>query len=197
MRKEEFLKRLKNKLWKLSKAEREERLSFYSEMIDDQIEEGLSEKDAVRSVGSANAIAQEILEEAKEKKAEARAEKKPLSGTTVLLIILGFPLWFPLLAAAFAVAISLYAVLFSVAVSLWGVFISLVATGVCGVIISVAYFASGGASMGFVLLGAGLLLLGLSVFLFFSCKETTKWTLCLAKKAFISAKNRISGKESV
>jgi hypothetical protein len=41
MNKQEFLTALKKALSPLSKADLEERLSFYSEMIDDRIEEGL------------------------------------------------------------------------------------------------------------------------------------------------------------
>ncbi len=197
MRKEEFLKSLRRKLWKLSAAEREERVLFYSEMIDDRMEEGLSEAAAVRSVGSTDAISEEVLRERKEKKIEAAAERKPLSGTNILLLVLGFPLWFPLLAAAFAVAVALYAVLVSVAVSLWAVFVSLVASGVGGLVASVFYFASGGTPLGFALLGASLAALGLSIFLFFACKECTKWTLNLTKQAFVSVKNRILRKESI
>ena len=50
MCKKEFLDKLSKELAHLSKSEREERLAFYSEMIDDRIEEGLDEADAVASV---------------------------------------------------------------------------------------------------------------------------------------------------
>ena len=43
MRKWEFLSTLKNRLSGFPKQEVEERLNFYSEMIDDRMEEGLNE----------------------------------------------------------------------------------------------------------------------------------------------------------
>jgi uncharacterized membrane protein len=47
MTKQEFLDRLAKKI---PKDEREERLAFYSEMIDDRMEEGMTEAEAVASI---------------------------------------------------------------------------------------------------------------------------------------------------
>ena len=50
MNKQEFLSRLRKQLRGLE--DREERVTFYSEMIDDRMEDGLSEEEAVAAVGS-------------------------------------------------------------------------------------------------------------------------------------------------
>ena len=50
MTKAEFLSVFKKKLSALPRKEREEGLSFYTEMIDDRMEEGLSEEEAVAEV---------------------------------------------------------------------------------------------------------------------------------------------------
>ena len=50
MNKQEFLSRLRKQLKGLE--DKEERITFYSEMIDDRMEEGLSEEEAVAAVGS-------------------------------------------------------------------------------------------------------------------------------------------------
>ena len=63
MTKKVFLTELKKKLGKLPKSEVKERLSFYSEIIDDKIEEGFSEEDAVADVGGIDEIAKLILSE--------------------------------------------------------------------------------------------------------------------------------------
>ena len=47
MRKEEFLSQLESGLYGLPQADIDERLSFYAEMIDDRMEEGLGEEEAV------------------------------------------------------------------------------------------------------------------------------------------------------
>ena len=61
MNKREFLARLRKELSGLPQSDREERLAFYSEMIDDRMEEGLSEEDAVSAVGSVEEIAAQIV----------------------------------------------------------------------------------------------------------------------------------------
>ena len=63
MSKKEFLERLQEKLGGLPQSEIEERLMFYSELIDDQIEDGLSEEDALNQIGSVDDIATQIISE--------------------------------------------------------------------------------------------------------------------------------------
>ena len=52
MNKQEFVERLRKGLSGLPQDDIEERLTFYSEMIDDRMEEGLSEEEAVGEIGS-------------------------------------------------------------------------------------------------------------------------------------------------
>ena len=60
MNKREFLTQLRKGLSGLPQEDMAERLTFYSEMIEDRKEEGLSEEEAVAAVGSV----QEIVEHA-------------------------------------------------------------------------------------------------------------------------------------
>lgn len=116
MNKRKFISELRKKLSRLPRKEIEERLSFYSEMIDDHIEEGLSEEEAVRAVGSIENIAKQIPG-AK----GADSMKRELSGWDIALLIIGAPLWAPLLIAAFVIYFSLYIVLWSLVAVLWAV----------------------------------------------------------------------------
>ena len=59
MNKQQFLDALKKELCGLSQDDIQESLDFYSEMIDDHIEEGLSEEEAVASIGHPKEIAKE------------------------------------------------------------------------------------------------------------------------------------------
>ena len=52
MDKKEFLHKLQKGLSGLPKDDIQERLNFYSEMIDDSVEEGLTEEDAISRIGS-------------------------------------------------------------------------------------------------------------------------------------------------
>ena len=47
MTKEGFLAQLRQQLWALPEADRQNSLDYYAEMIDDRMEEGLSEEEAV------------------------------------------------------------------------------------------------------------------------------------------------------
>lgn len=116
MNKRQFISGLRKKISCLPKKEAEERLNFYSEMIDDRIEDGLSEEDAVREVGTIENIAKQIPG-AK----GAESIKRDLGSWDIALIIIGSPLWVPLLIAALAVYFSLYAVLWSLVIAAWAV----------------------------------------------------------------------------
>ena len=63
MHKHEFLAQLRKGLSGLPRDDVEERLSFYSEMIDDQMEEGLSEEEAVSAAGSVDEIVAQTIAE--------------------------------------------------------------------------------------------------------------------------------------
>lgn len=181
MNKREFLKQLRAALAPLSRQEVEDRLTFYSEMIDDRMEEGLSEAEAVAAVGPVAVIAAQILSESGHSMVVVR---KPSRALLITLAVLGFPLWCPLLIAAFAVVLSLYASVWAVIISLWAVFASLaICAPVCvagGIIlICTGHFLTGIAAIGIALVCAGL-----SIFLFFGCCGAVKGTVYLTKALF-------------
>ena len=192
MRKQQFLYELKKRLSRLPAKEATERLNFYSEMIDDKIEDGLSEEAAVRDVGATEKIAAEILAEAPLVRTTGKEHERGVGAGMILLLALGSPIWLSLLIAAFAIVISLYAVLFSLVVSLWAVLVSFVAAAPASVIAGIIFAACGNALSGVATVGAGLTLAGLAVFLFFGCKAVTrgsvellKWSGRQIKKPFI------------
>ena len=120
MTKQQFMARLKAKLKGLPKKDVEERLSFYGEMIDDRIESGLSEEEALSEVGSADEVAAEIIGEMATSAAlKEKVENKKLSAWQIILLALGSPLWISLLIAGLAVIISVYAVIWTLTASLW------------------------------------------------------------------------------
>ena len=63
MNKQEFLKRLGAALSGLPEQDASERLSFYGEMIDDRMEEGLSEAAALAEIGPVEAVVRQIVAE--------------------------------------------------------------------------------------------------------------------------------------
>ena len=186
MTKNQFLQSLQERLSALPREEREERLNFYSEMIDDRMEEGLSEEEAVSAVGSADEIAGQIIEEYTPEKKKA-PEKEHNAGKTAL-IIAGSPVWFPILLALAAVS-------FSVWISLWAIFGAVCGGAVGGLVGSVLIIVGGNVSSGLFLLGCGLTCGGLAVFLFFGLREITKGVFWLTKKLFAWCRACFSKKE--
>ena len=63
MNKFQFLEKLRARLSGLSKEDLSLSEEYYGEMIDDRIEEGMSEEDAVAALGSLDAIVKQILRE--------------------------------------------------------------------------------------------------------------------------------------
>ena len=174
MTKQAFLTALRSGISTLPRREIEDRLDFYSEMIDDLIEEGHSEERAVARIGSVDRIAAQISEEARrEKTAKSSKHSKKVSPWTVLLLILGSPIWLSLLIAAFSVLVSLLAALFSVVISLWASFAALVGSGIGGMIAGILFATNGHGITAIAILGASLVCEGLAVFFFLGCKALT------------------------
>jgi uncharacterized membrane protein len=197
MRKQEFLDMLKAKLSRLPSAEVEERLSFYCEMIDDRIEEGLSEEEAVSAVGSVDEIAAQIAADIPLSKIAKKniKPKRRLAAWEIVLLVLGFPIWFTLLVVAVSVAFSLYAVLWSLVAVVWAVFGALAGCAFGGIVAGVGFAFGANALSGIALFGAGLVLAGLSIFLFFGSVEATDGVVTLTKKIVLLIKRCFIKKE--
>ena len=178
MRKQELISALRKKLTALPRRDADERIAFYSEMIDDRIEEGLLEEDAVNAVGNVDEIAKQILSDAPSVKIP---NEKQVGGWKILFLVLGSPIWLSLIITAVAVAVSLYAVVWSIAASLWAVFIALVAVGIACPIAGIVYLCTGFGVAGLTAFSAGLVGAGLAVFFYFGCLATMKATLLLTK----------------
>ena len=209
MTKQEFLAQLQSGLCALTESDAQERLNFYSEMIDDRMEEGLAEEDAVSQIGDVQTIINSILAEIPQKSTESaeeqapkqlitkvdkpthhketsKKEKKHMEPWQILLLVLGFPLWFPLLISAFAVVISLIAVLWSMVGTLWGaLFGTLAGVGLGVTLFGLGCIITGKWVVGTALFGAGLACAGLAVFAFYGCIYTTKGAAWLTKSTFV------------
>lgn len=197
MNKQEFLAKLRSGLSGLPQYDIDERVSFYSEMIDDRMEEGLSELDAVGAIGSVDTIVQQIIGDTlitRQSKEKAKSKKR-LKAWEIILLVLGSPVWASLLIAAFAVIISLYISLWAVIISLWAVFASFIACSPSGIIAGIIFAFVGNVLSGIAVIGAGIVFAGLSVFTFYGCKAATKGTLLLTKKISLGIKSCFVKKE--
>ncbi len=199
MNKETFLAELKRGLSGLPQNDADERLSFYGEMIDDRMEEGLSEEEAVAGIGPVDEIVAQTVAEIPLAKLvkENVGPRRPLRVWEVVLLVLGFPLWFSLLAAAAAVVLALYIVIWALIVSLWAIEAALWACALAGIAGGVVCMILGRTASGAALLGAGLFCAGLSIFFFAACLAATRGILRLTRKAAPVVKTRLARKERV
>ena len=197
MNKKEFLAALRAGLSGLPTEDIQRTLDFYSEMIDDYMEDGMSEAEAVSSVGSVRDIVAQILAETPlPKLVRAKVKpKRPLKAWEIVLLVLGSPVWVPLLLAGVLVLLSCYAVLWSVIVSLYAVDLSLVLCAVASIVGSFLYLPSGSVLPRVFLIGVGLMSAGLSVLLFFAFTKVTVWIVRLSKKALLALKFHVVRKE--
>lgn len=195
MTKLSFLLELHKKLSALPSNEVEERLKFYIEMIEDRMEEGVPEEDAVAAVGSVDEIASQIIADISPDETNTPAKgKRKFKAWEIVLLALGSPIWASLLIAAFAVVFSLYASLWAVIVSLWAVFGSVAACALGGVLGGIIFVLWGHISSGIALIGSAFICAGVSIFLFIGCKYATAGSVFLTKLPF---KRKFSNKEEV
>ena len=121
MNTKEFIDKLQKKLRTLPKAEAAERISFYLEMIDDGIEEGLSEEEAIARIGSIEEIAGQIVSEANADEGKALSGKSKLSPLEWALVIIGSPIWLPIFIAAMAIFSCVYVAVWVLIAAIWAI----------------------------------------------------------------------------
>ncbi len=202
MTKIEFLHELDQKLLGLAENEIEERLNFYSEMIEDRMEEGLTEEEAVAAVGDIDEIAKSIMvefaqsssEDAEEPKEKEKTAKR-LKGWEIALLILGIPVWLPLIGAAFVVSISLYVSMWAVMIALWACFAALAVVCPSLLALGALQIVRAEAITGIALIGASLACAGLTVFAFCGCLALSKLIVKFTVRFFKRIKRAFTKKE--
>lgn len=179
MTKQLFLNELSAALHGLPREERYRTLRYYDELIDDRMEDGQSEEEAVSGLGEPEQVAREILGEEEPAVSTGTGRKVWI----IILLVLGFPFWGSLLLAAVIVLLCVYLCLFLPAFVLGVLALASLAGAVVGVagtpflILDVGLF-TGGLPAGLFQLGLSVALLGLAVLsalgFYFTGKATVK-----------------------
>ena len=194
MNKEKFLDELRNRLSGLPQEDIEERIAFYEEMIDDRMEDGVSEEEAVSRIGSVENIARQIMSEIPLTKLvkEKISPKRSLKAWEIILLVLGSPVWIPLIIAAIAVLLALYVVMWAVVICFYAVDVSFVAGTLACIVGLFVSLMVGNLAVALFSLGAGLALAGLTILMSFVCIGITKavikltgWMLLRIKISFV------------
>ncbi|MGN0590117.1 DUF1700 domain-containing protein [Ruminococcus sp.] len=199
MNKSEFIAALEQKLKGLPREDVEQSIAFYEEMIQDRMEEGLSEEEATAAIGSVEEIAAQTLADiplaklVKEKVTPSRRFK----AWEILLLVLGSPLWLPLLLAAVCVVAAVCITFWAVILSLYAVDLSFAVSGIAGIVgtFLFAYASSGNLAGALLFLGAGMLCAGISIFLFLGCNQITRGLFLLNKNMLTGIKSLFVRKE--
>ena len=191
MNKETFLRTLRSKLSYLSRSEVDERLAFYEEMIDDRMEEGMTEEEAVEAVGSVDRIAEQIMTETPLTKLVAGRvkPKRTLQAWEIVLLIVGAPLWIPLLIAFASVLFSLYITIWCILISVYAINIAFALGAVIAVPCSIYFMCTGNVMPGVFLLGGAFLLAGLTILMFYLNVLISKGIVWLSEKLVLWIKS--------
>jgi uncharacterized membrane protein len=163
-------------------------------MIDDRIEDGLCEEDAVKAVGTVDEIAAQIVGEYRpaENEEKVSSPKRKLKAWEIVLLILGAPLWIPLLMSVFSVILSLYITVWSGIISFWAVFGSLVGVAFGGLLGGIVTICTGNALSGIATVGVSLACGGLAIFAFLGCRAASDGVILLTKKIILGIKNSVA-----
>lgn len=198
MNKQAFLDELWQCLSDLPQDDAARSLDYYEELLDDCIEDGMTEEEAVAQFDAPQEIADRIRLELPLPtlvRARAATTRRPKAWEIVLLI-LGSPVWLPLLLSAVVILLSLYIVIWSILISLYAVVLAL-AVAFLGVLGLAAFtFHERDLLHGTFLLGCALICAALAILLLLTSIGLTK-AVCRGTAAFVrSCKKRVAGKGS-
>ena len=203
----QFLRAVQEKTVHMPPSEVNRLLEYYNEMIDEAVEEGLSEEEAVDRLGTWEEICAQIeefrtsesqpIEAIKEEPAKEPQnpipDKKPkkhvsLPMWAVVLLILTSPIWGAIVLslgiAVFAVIVSLVVIGGALVISLFAVVLSLAIVGVVGIPAAVVLFFTGSIATGLLSLGGGLVCGGFAILGWFLCIAFAKFVAVCVKGLF-------------
>ena len=191
-----FLTELRAKLWAIPEEDAVASVEYYAEMIDERIEEGLCEEEAVAAIGNPEDIARNIIAETPASQLTKPAAKpgRKLAWWEITLLILGFPLWGSLAISVASLVFSVWVSLWSGVISLYAAAFALVVSAVGCLVGSVFMFDSGFAPV-VVALGAALVCAGLGILLFMLSNLAAKGMIALTKLIGKGIKKIFGGKE--
>lgn len=166
MQKTDFLMLLRQKISILPQHEIEQTLEYYSEIIDDYIESGYTPEQAVAQMGGVDNVAAQVLAGGQIPVYETYGvQKRKKSGFAIAMLILGFPLWFPLLIAAFSIILALAIVLATLAIVVpWSLVVAFGASAIGLLVGTAVVLTSEGIVSAVLALGAALVFAALCVF---------------------------------
>lgn len=213
MNKYAFMAAVRERLGDMPHGDIERSLEYYSEMIDDRIEEGFSEEEAVAAMGEPEDVAAQIISEKSYDKSKNTYSDKSGDGSTqsgnkaclwrkrkfqtweIVLLLLGIPVWLPLLAVAAVIALSVYIVVWTAVIVFYAADLCLAVFALVGLATALSLFMTGSIPQACMALGFAFLSAGGAILAFFACNAVVKAVVFVTKKAFKGIKSLVIGRK--
>lgn len=198
MNKLDFLAELEKKLQPLPDEERGKALEYYFEIIDDRMDCGVTEEEAVSACGDIDEIAEKIIMDTPLTKLVRQKSKnrRRMRAWEIVLLAVGSPLWISLGAAAFCVLLAMSIVLWCAVLCVFVAGISFGASALATCVAAVVLLVQGKFMPALVLLGTSLICAGLTMLFFLAGKWTAKGVAKLHKLTFRGIKRCFIRKEA-
>ena len=169
MTKDEYLSELRAGLAAFSKDEVDRAVSFYEEMVDDRVEAGVSEEEAVGSLEPPAEAAARIISEmpaVPRAAARLRSPETPRSWSVafIVAVVIGSPVWIPLALGVIMVVVGCFIGLFGLLVAVWAIAASMLLGAPIGLLYLVAGVKAGSVAGALMGLGCGVAVAGVGVF---------------------------------
>ncbi|MDF2567625.1 MAG: putative rane protein [Oscillospiraceae bacterium] len=215
MTKAEFIRNLSSLIEALPQGEKQKAIDFYCEIIDDRMENGKTEEEAVAELGSILAISQKILAESGQNANYNNYYKSSQSyaapshggwtkdwfgglskGWLIVILVLTSPIWIGLVAGVVGIIIGLLGAVLGIVVSLFAAVFALAVACLVGFISSFIVMSTNPIG-GFAQLGASLLCGGLCILLCIGSVSLIKLLVKGFRSGYQSVKNKIHRKGGV
>lgn len=196
MNKKVFLEELRNWMEEFSMEQIERTLSYYEEIISDKMEEGMTEEEVVRSLGSPEEIVKEMLLELPIPTLleERLKPKKGLAFWQMGLMAVGGVIVFPILFSLLMAAFSVYFAIWMVVAALYLTVAAIGVSGMAALVGATVMTFRGEVLQGIFGLGAFFVLAGLTILISLGMRTVTGKFAGLSMKYVRMIKRKILGR---
>ena len=173
MTKQEYLSAIRGKIRKMPADDINKFIDYYSEMIDDRMEDGLSEEEAVADMDAPDDVVDQILADMPLTKL-VKEKIKPshrLKAWEIILLILGSPIWAPLLLIVLVIAMAV--VILALLLSFYVIVLSMAVAGIAGLLGVIPFFVTQNVPAALFMLGAAFAGIGLAILFIVAVKPVT------------------------
>ncbi len=181
MDRETFLAAIRTRLAGLAPEDLGRSLDYFRESIDDRMEDGMSEAEAVAALGTPEEAARQILEELP-LPTLVKARLKPrrtMRVWEIVLLVLGSPVWLPLVLTGLVLVLLVYLLLVLFLLVFYVLILSTACVCLAGIWTAFSQLLQGRLLPAFMCLGTGLAAGGLCLLMGLLAKKATLWDLAL------------------